>query len=80
MLNRAPCSPSRQRANAPYPSLPRTFTLINKRLVSVGTRAKKFNIVRNNHGHTQRCEFSLLDRKHPFWASLAQKIKIVSLS
>ena len=24
--------------------------------------------------------FSLLDRKHPFWANLAQKIKIVSLT
>ena len=27
--------------------------------------------------HLQRCEFSALDRKHPFWANLAQKIKIV---
>ena len=66
----------------------RTFTLINKRLTqlatntveTVGTRVKKFNLARNDHGHTQRCEFSLLDRKHHLWANLAQKIKIVSLS
>ena len=47
--------------------------------VSVGPYAKKFNIVRNDHGHTQRCDFSVLDRNHPFWANSAQKIKIVSL-
>ena len=41
---------------------------------------KKFNIVRNDHGHTQRCEFSVLDRKQPFRANLEQKIKIVSQS
>ena len=66
----------------------RAFTFINKRLtqlatntvVSVGTRVKKFNLARNDHGHTQRCEFSLLDRIHHLWANLAQKIKIVSLS
>ena len=28
----------------------------------------------------QTFEFSVLDRKYPFWANLAQKIKIVSLS
>ena len=33
---------------------------------------KKFNIVRNDHGHTQRCEFSVLDRKQPFRANLEQ--------
>ena len=44
-------------------------------------RSKKFNnIVRNNHRHTQGCEFLVLVRKHPFWANLARKIKIVSLS
>ena len=41
---------------------------------------KKFNIVRNDHGHTQRCEFSVLDRKQPFRANLEQKIKIFSQS
>ena len=41
---------------------------------------KKFNIVRNDHGHTQRCGFSVLDRKQPFRANLEQKIKIVSQS
>ena len=41
---------------------------------------KKINIVRNNHRHTQRWEFSVLDREHTFRANLVQKIKIVSLS
>ena len=87
---------SLMRIYAPYPSLIRAFrvlhayTPINRRLmclclapntaVSVGPGTKKFNIVRNNHGHTQICEFSVLVSKHPFWANLAQKIKIVSLS
>ena len=62
---------------APYPPL---SCLVRNTVVSVGPRAKKFNIGRNDHGHRQRCEFSVLDRKHPFWANLAQKIKIVSLS
>ena len=41
---------------------------------------KKINAIRNNRGHTQRCEFSVLDRKHLCWANLAKNIKIVSLS
>ena len=31
-------------------------------------------VVSNDHGHTQRYDFSVLDRKHPFWSNLAQKI------
>ena len=64
------------------------FTLINGHLtrlclvtntvVSVGPRAKKFNMVRNNYGHTQRCEFSVLPET-PFLGKLG-RIKIVSLS
>ena len=46
-------------------------------LLSVGHPAEMFNIERNDHGHTQRWEFSVLDQKHPFWTNLAQKIKIV---
>ena len=36
-------------------------------------RAKKFNIVRNDHEHSQRREFSVLDWKDHFWANLIQK-------
>ena len=43
-------------------------------------RAEKFNIVSNDHGRTQKCDFSDLGRKYPFWPYLVQKIKIVSLS
>ena len=64
----------------PYPSLIRAlrtlraFILINKRRTRVCLvlleipfcpLAKKFNIVRNDHGHTQRRKFSVLDPKHP---------------
>ena len=68
----------------------RVFTLINRRLthlclvtntvVSVDPHTKKIDIVRNGHGHTQRCKFLVLDWKHPFWANSAQNIKIASLS
>ena len=40
----------------------------------------KFNIISNDYGRTQKCGFSVLDRKHPFSINLVQKIKIVSLS
>ena len=67
------------------------YIFINRRLrrlslvllqipLSVGPCAKRSSIVRNDHGRTQRCEFSVLDQKHPFWANLSQKIKIVNLS
>ena len=41
---------------------------------------EKFNIVRNKYGRTHKCYLSVFDRKHPFWANLVQKVKIVSLS
>ena len=47
--------------------------------MSVGPRPKKLNIVRKVHGHTKRCEYSVLDQKHPPWGNLTQKIKIPSL-
>ena len=65
---------------ASYPSLIRAlrtllvFILINKcrtRLclalleITLCHLAKKFNIVRNDQGHTQSRELSVLDRKHP---------------
>ena len=68
-----------------------SFTFINKHLMHLFFvllqillcllgPVQKSNIVRNEHGHTQRCEFSVIDKKHPFWTNLAQKIKIVSPS
>ena len=45
----------------------------------LGPHAEKFSIVRNDHGRTQKCGFSVLDRKYPFWANLFQKMKIFSL-
>ena len=38
------------------------------------------NIISNDHGLTQKCDFSAINWKHTFWATSAQKIKIVSLS
>ena len=38
------------------------------------------NIVTNDHGRTQKHNFSVLDRKYRFWANLVQKNKVVSLS
>ena len=35
-----------------------------------------FNIVSNNNGRTQNCDFSVLDRKYPFWPSFIQKSKL----
>ena len=38
--------------------------------------ANKFNIVSNDHGYMQKCNFL----EYQFWANLVQKIKIVSLN
>ena len=43
-------------------------------------RAEKLIIVSNDHGRTQKCYFSVLDWKYPFWANFVQKIKFASLS
>ena len=40
-----------------------------------GPRTEKFNIVSNDRGRTQNLDFSVLDPKYPFWASLVQKSK-----
>ena len=37
--------------------------------------AEMFNIVINDHGRTQKSDFSFLDQKYTFWASLVQKSK-----
>ena len=34
-------------------------------VVSAGLSAEKFNIASNDHGRTQKCDFSVLDRKCP---------------
>ena len=44
--------------------------------VSVGYRAEKFNLVSNEHGRMQNCEFSVLDQQYPLWAILVQKSKL----
>ena len=83
-------APTRLTSHWYVPACLRAFTLVNKRLTRFSlvllqiplclsaSMQKKFNRVRNDHGHTQRCEFSVLDRKQPFRANLEQKIKIVS--
>ena len=48
--------------------------------MSVAPRAEKFNVVSKDHGSTQKCDFSDLDGKYPFWANLVQKVKIARLS
>ena len=47
---------------------------------SLGPHAKKFNIVSNDHGRTHKHDFSVFERKFPFWANWSTKNKIVSLS
>ena len=37
------------------------------------SHAEKLNIVSNNHGHTYKCDFSVLDRKYGFWANLVKR-------
>ena len=44
-------------------------------VVSAGPCADRFNIVSNDHGRTQKCDFFVLDRKFPFLANLIKKIK-----
>ena len=92
LLNCALCSPSRLHTLPiinthltcfyPYQQVPYAplSCLATNTFVSIGPLAEKFNIVSNDHGHTQRCEFSVLDRNHLFGANLAQKIKIGSLN
>ena len=41
--------------------------------MSVGSRAERFNIVSNDHGRKHKCDFSVLERKFPFWENLVKK-------
>ena len=38
--------------------------------MSVGPRAKAFNIVSNDHGRIHKCDFSVFDRNNSFWANI----------
>ena len=58
----------------------RAFVLLQIPFCTSVFAQKSFNKVKNDHEHTQRCEFLVLDQKHPFWANFTQQIKIVSLS
>ena len=42
-------------------------------LVSVGPRAKKFNVVSNDHVRTPKYNFSVFDWKFRFWTNLFKK-------
>ena len=46
----------------------------------VGPRAEKFNIVSNDHGRTHKYNFSVFNRKSPFWANLLKTNQNISLS
>ena len=48
--------------------------------MSAGTCAEEFDIVSNNLGHTQKKDFSVLDRTYSFRANFVQKIQLFSLS
>ena len=69
--------------NSPSNWLADFIVSVNKRrrdikiLLSVDLRAEKFNVVSNDHGRTQNCDFSFLDRKYPFWSGFLQKSKLV---
>ena len=41
--------------------------------MSVGPRTEKFNIASNDHGHTQKCNFSVLDWKYSFLGKCGPK-------
>ena len=43
--------------------------------MSVGPLVEKFNMVSNDHGRMHKCDFSVFDRKFPFWANLVKKIQ-----
>ena len=42
----------------------------------ISLRVEIINIVSNNHGRTQKSDFSVLDWKFSFWAYLVQKNQI----
>ena len=46
----------------------------------VSACTENFNLLSNDQGGTQKCDFSVLIREYPFWTNLVQKIKVASLS
>ena len=48
--------------------------------MSASPRAEKFNIVSNDHGRTHKYNFSVFNRKSPFWANLLKTNQNISLS
>ena len=46
---------------------------IKNTVVPVSPCAEKFNIVGNGHGRTHKCDFSVFDRKFPFWENLVKE-------
>ena len=45
------------------------------KIKTVGLREETFNIVSNDHGRMHKCDFSVFERKYPFWANLVKKNK-----
>ena len=55
-------------------------TLLKCRCVC-GSCTEKFSIVSNDHGRMHKCDFSIFEWKHPFWANLVKKkVKTASVS
>ena len=48
---------------------------IENTVLFVGRYVQKFNIVSNDHGHTQKCDFFVLDWKYPFLGKFGPKIQ-----
>ena len=48
--------------------------------MSVGPCVEKFNVVINEHGRTEKWDFSVLDQKYPYEANLIQKSELTFLA
>ena len=49
----------------------------SRNIVSVNPRAERFNIVSTNHRRVHKCDFSIFDGKHPFWAIWSKKLILI---
>ena len=49
----------------------------SRNIVSVNPRAERFNIVSTNHRRVHKCDFSIFDRRHPFWAIWSKKLILI---
>ena len=52
-----------------------TRTRKDIKIQTFGLRGENFNIVSNDHGRMHKCDFSVFERKYPFWANLVKKNK-----